>query len=110
MTRILAASRRKGRNALTCVAIYAMDGRVTRLMPWRRAFPARVAFGSFSTELGDVKTCLYAWATTINDLKLGIIRSHHDEKRTPKKTLPRVFGIIVVSMVKEHRPLISTDH
>ena len=26
-----------------------------------RAFPDRVALGSFSTELGDVKMCLYAY-------------------------------------------------
>jgi hypothetical protein len=26
-----------------------------------RALPERVAFGSFSTELGDVKICLYAF-------------------------------------------------
>lgn len=29
-------------------------------MPWIRAFPERVAFGSFSTELGEVNICLYA--------------------------------------------------
>jgi len=40
--------------------MYAMDGAVTWVMPWMRAFPDRVAFGSFSTELGDVKICLYA--------------------------------------------------
>ena len=27
-----------------------------------RALPDLVALGSFSTELGDVNTCLYAWS------------------------------------------------
>jgi hypothetical protein len=43
---------------LTCVATYARDARVTAFIPWMRAFPERVALGSFSTELGDVKICL----------------------------------------------------
>jgi hypothetical protein len=42
----------------TCMAIYARDPLVTNFMPWRYAFLERVAFGSLSTELGDVKTCL----------------------------------------------------
>ena len=42
----------------TCVAIYAMEAGVTLVIPCRRALPDRVAFGAFSTELGDVKTCL----------------------------------------------------
>ena len=29
-------------------------------MPWMRALPDRVAFGSFSMELGEVNMCLYA--------------------------------------------------
>ena len=38
--------------------MYAIEAGVTRVIPWIRAFPDRVAFGSFSTELGDVKTYL----------------------------------------------------
>jgi hypothetical protein len=34
-------------------------------MPWRYALPERVAFGSFSTELGDVNTCLKPWKGNI---------------------------------------------
>lgn len=33
-------------------------------MPWRRAFPDLVAFGSLSTELGEVNTYLNAFKTT----------------------------------------------
>jgi len=46
---------------LTCVAMYAIDARVTWVIPWMRALPERVAFGSLSTELGDVKICLNAY-------------------------------------------------
>lgn len=35
-------------------------------MPWIRALPERVAFGSLSTELGEVKMCLYAFIEVIN--------------------------------------------
>jgi hypothetical protein len=38
--------------------MYAMEAMVTQFMPWRRALPDRVALGSLSTELGEVKTCL----------------------------------------------------
>ena len=40
--------------------MYAIDPPVTHLIPWSLAFPDLVAFGSLSTELGDVKTCLKA--------------------------------------------------
>lgn len=46
--------------ALTWVAMYAIDAGVTEVMPWIRALPDRVALATLSTELGDVKTCLYA--------------------------------------------------
>src|SRR5258705_760191 len=38
-----------------------MEAGVTCVIPWMRALPDLVALGSFSTELGDVNTCLYAW-------------------------------------------------
>ena len=44
----------------TCVATYAMEAVVGRVIPCRRALPDFVAFVSFSTELGEVKMCLYA--------------------------------------------------
>jgi len=46
---------------LTCVATYAMDAAVVRVIPWIRAFPERVALGSLSTELGEVNICLNAY-------------------------------------------------
>jgi hypothetical protein len=42
----------------TCVAMYAIDESVMQVIPWIRAFPERVALGSFSTELGEVNICL----------------------------------------------------
>jgi hypothetical protein len=45
---------------ITWVAIYAIEGGVTLVIPWMRALPDRVALGSLSTELGEVNTCLYA--------------------------------------------------
>lgn len=44
----------------TCVATYAREAVVTRVIPCIRALPDLVAFVSFSTELGEVKMCLYA--------------------------------------------------
>lgn len=41
--------------------MYAIEPRVAHNMPWIRALPDRVALGSASTELGDVKICLYAF-------------------------------------------------
>jgi hypothetical protein len=38
--------------------MYAIEADVTSVIPWMRAFPDLVALGSFSTELGEVKTCL----------------------------------------------------
>lgn len=38
-----------------------MDAKVTEVMPCIRAFPDLVAFASRSTELGEVKICLYVW-------------------------------------------------
>lgn len=42
----------------TCVAMYAIDGAVTWVIPWIRALPDLVALLMLSTELGDVNTCL----------------------------------------------------
>ena len=44
----------------TCVATYAREAVVTRVIPCIRALPDLVAFTSFSTELGEVKMCLKA--------------------------------------------------
>lgn len=44
---------------------YANDGIVTDDMPCIRAFPDRVAFGSLSTELGDVNICLNAFYSEV---------------------------------------------
>ena len=42
--------------------MYARDAAVTDVMLWIRTFPDLVALGSSSsTELGEVKTCLYAY-------------------------------------------------
>lgn len=40
---------------------------MTRVIPCMRAFPDRVAFASFSTELGDVNICLNAYEHTVSD-------------------------------------------
>lgn len=40
--------------------MYAIEAGVTRVIPWILALPDRVARASFSTELGEVNTCLYA--------------------------------------------------
>jgi len=42
----------------TCVATYAKEAVVARVIPWIRAFPDLVDLASFSTELGEVKICL----------------------------------------------------
>lgn len=38
--------------------MYAMEGGVTRVIPWILAFPDLVALATLSTELGEVNTCL----------------------------------------------------
>lgn len=60
MTRVLIYHRpqRVCTRNCTCVATYAIDARVTQVMPCIRAFPDLVALASRSTELGDVKICL----------------------------------------------------
>ena len=40
--------------------MYAIAPGVVRVIPWIRALPERVALGSLSTELGDVKIYLKA--------------------------------------------------
>ena len=42
-----------------CVATYAMEAVVVRVIPCRRALPDFVAFISFSMELGKVKKIRY---------------------------------------------------
>lgn len=85
-----------------------MEGSVTRVIPWMRALPDRVALGSFSTELGDVNMCLYALEKSVST-GIGYKSSdtHRDEKRAPEKTIPRIFGIIYISVIKKYRPLVS---
>ena len=50
----------KGVPMLTWVATYAKDIVVTDVMLWMCMFPDLVALGSSSSELGEVKVCLYA--------------------------------------------------
>ena len=47
-------------SVLTCIAVYAIEALVTRVMPCIHAFLDRVALESFSTELGEVNMCLKA--------------------------------------------------
>ena len=42
----------------TCITMYAVEPGVMQVIPWRWAFLHLVAFGSLSTKLGDVNTCL----------------------------------------------------
>jgi len=56
-----------------------MEAVVTRVMPWMRAFPDRVAFASFSTELGEVNICLYAYKR----------RSQYNKHLTTETTQPK---------------------
>ena len=46
---------------LTCVAMYANEAVETRTIPCIQALPDLVDLTSFSTELGDVKICLYVY-------------------------------------------------
>lgn len=65
----------QGRGQNTWVATYASDGMVTDVMPCIRAFPERVAFGSLSTELGEVKMCL----NPLEEEDVGAIHSEDDD-------------------------------
>lgn len=80
----------------TCVATYANDAGVTRVMPWIRAFPERVAFASFSTELGDVKICL-----NVSTLSEPLSRVEENEER--KLQIQGVYFAIVLSTCLQGR-------
>jgi len=56
----------------TWVAIYAKEAVVVRVIPCIRAFPDLVALTSFSTELGEVKTCLNAY--TLKGWAAGMVK------------------------------------
>lgn len=81
-------------------------------MPWIRALPDRVALGSLSTELGDVKICLKACTFGVSHM---ITKSefreiaHFNQQGAAKKTLPRIFVVIHVIFIKENGPVVSWD-
>lgn len=78
-------------------------------MPCRRALPERVAFGSLSTELGDVKICLNACERIIMNILEYQCKTYHNKEGTAEQTIPRILRIIVIAMVEEYGPLISSD-
>ena len=78
-------------------------------MPCRRALPERVAFGSLSTELGDVKMCLNAYERVIAKASEYQSRAYHNKEGTAEQTVPRILRIVVIAMVQEYRPLISSN-
>ena len=61
-------------NVLTWVAMYAIDAGVTKVIPWIRALPDRVALGILSTELGEVNMYLYA----LGDAHISVDKYHGD--------------------------------
>jgi hypothetical protein len=68
MDLVLGERRKLGqkKNQLTWVATYAREAGVTQAIPWMRVLPDHIALGSRSTELSDVKICLYAYNTRIS--------------------------------------------
>lgn len=94
----------------TCVAMYAREAVVTRVIPCSRALPDLVAFTSFSTELGEVKMCLNACPLRINlYISCGEVgAAHPNEKLASEEAIPRVFRIICF-LIDKHWPLIAMD-
>ena len=76
-----------------------------------RALPDRVAFGSFSTELGDVKMCLKAYWTIVEptDYLIETEETYKDKDGTPKEAIPRIVGVIVIAIIQEKWPLVARD-
>jgi hypothetical protein len=74
-----------------------------------RALPDRVAFASFSTELGEVKTCLNAYQRMKLEIQAGAIRNdtHPDKKLAPKKPVPWIFGVVLLVSVNQQWPLVT---
>ena len=66
---------------LTCVATYTREALVTECMPWICAFPDHVALGSWSTELGKVKMCLYTFFCKAQCMNNKITYNHHSRKQ-----------------------------
>jgi hypothetical protein len=83
---------------------------VTWVIPWIRAFPERVALLMLSTEVGDVKTCLYAWIWTClrNSLRVrSCEEAHGDKDGAAEKAFPWVLLVKSLPSVQKERPLIS---
>ena len=94
----------------TCIAMYAREAVVMRVIPCSRALPDLVALTSFSTELGEVKMCLNACPLRIN-LYISceeMDTAHPNEKLASEEAIPRVFGIIFF-LIDKHWPLIAMD-
>jgi hypothetical protein len=83
-----------------------MEAMVTCFIPWMRALPDRVALGSFSTELGDVKICLYAW-TLSEVIEPYPNRTHKNKNIAPKQTVPGIFRIIMAIAIEKYWPMVS---
>jgi hypothetical protein len=75
-----------------------------------RAFPDRVAFASFSTELGEVNICLYAYKRRSQYNKQLITETTHpNENLILEKPTPGVIRIVLLVRVYQHWPLIARD-
>jgi hypothetical protein len=79
-------------------------------MPWIRALPERVAFGSLPTELGDVKICLKASFCLVS--KYGYAKwmrqiTHGYNECTSKQPPPGILWVIRIVLIEEKRPLIA---
>ena len=75
------------------------------------ALPDQVAFGSFSTELGDIKMCLKAYWTIIEPTGylIEMEETYEDKDGTPKGAILQIIGIIVIAIIQEKWPLVTRD-
>jgi hypothetical protein len=71
-----------------------MEAVVTRVMPWMRALPDRVALASFSTELGEVNICLNACERKLVGQVSDYRNTHPNKDLVSEKPIPRVIRIV----------------
>jgi len=94
----------------TCIAMYAREAVVMRVIPYSQALSDLVALTSFSTKLGEVKMCLNACPLRFN-LCISceeMDTAHPNEKLASEEATPRIFGIIFF-LIDKHWPLIAMD-
>ena len=80
---------------ITCVATYATDPLIADVIPWIQALQDLVALGlSKSTELREVKICLYACRSYYRVIERYKTPAYQNQQLIPQQSNPGVLQII----------------